>query len=493
MLMKIATCAVLPLCLMSTSAAQVPSYRVEFLGADTTASALNELGVAVGSMKLPGDVTCAAISYPEQPFSPLPLPAGYLSSSAYDVNDSGLVVGVVSTSTVPNMSAHAAAWRPTPSGYVVDVLGEPVGDLHSYATGVNNLGDIVGSSGTVPWAYVVHAVHYASTGPFVLPGFPSEVADVNDHRKVLARNMLYDLNSGTIQTISLPTGNWQGFGAAALNELDGFCGYLQGYSSTCSSFPMRYLPSSGWLTVGGCAQTTSATAINDLGDVLTYVYYGGARVRLEGMGDFPIGQLIDPSQGSWLVQYYGASDINNQRQMLCAVRDPVSLQIGAARLTTMTAATLFCFGDGSGTPCPCGNASASGANVGCLNSLGTGGRLRANGTASIASDSLVLQGSGMPNSSVLYFQGSTQVNGGLGTVFGDGLRCAGGTVTRLGTKTNVAGMSLHPAVGDPSISVGGANVAGDSRTYQSWYRNAASFCSPDTFNLTNGVVVSWAP
>jgi len=479
--------------LASTTAAQVPSYRVEFLGAGTSASALNELGVAVGSMTLPGDVTCAAISYPGQPFTALPLPAGYLSSTAYDVNDSGLVVGVVSTSTVPNTSAHAVAWRPTGSGYVVDVLGEPAGDLHSYATGVNNLGDIVGSSGIVPWAYVVHGVHYAATGPMVLPGLSSEVADVNDNRKVLARNELFDLNTGQIQIIALPPGSWQGFGGAALNESDGFCGYIQGNSSTCASFPMRYLPTSGWLTVGGCAQATSATAINDLGDVLTYVYFGGARVRFEGLGDFPIGQLIDPSQGNWLVQYYGASDINNQRQMLCAVRDPVSLQIGAARLTSRTAATPFCAGDDSGTACPCGNASAAGANVGCLNSFGMGGQLRATGTASIAADSLVLQGSGMPDSSALYFQGTARSNGGAGAAFGDGLRCASGTIIRLATKTNVAGASQHPTAGDAPISVRGQDSAGAVRTYQIWYRNAAAFCTASTFNLTNGLELTWVP
>ena len=27
--------------------------------------------------------------------------------------------------------------------------------------------------------------------------------------------------------------------------------------------------------------------------------------------------------------------------------------------------------------------------------------------------------------------------------------------------------------------------------YQVWYRNAASFCTPSTFNLTNGVLVTW--
>jgi hypothetical protein len=93
----------------------------------------------------------------------------------------------------------------------------------------------------------------------------------------------------------------------------------------------------------------------------------------------------------------------------------------------------------------------------------------------------------MPNSSCLYFQGTTQI----GIPFGDGLRCAGGTVTRLGTKTNVGGASQFPAGGDPAVHVkGGVSVAG-TRTYQIWYRNAAAFCTPSTFNLTNGVLVPW--
>jgi hypothetical protein len=27
--------------------------------------------------------------------------------------------------------------------------------------------------------------------------------------------------------------------------------------------------------------------------------------------------------------------------------------------------------------------------------------------------------------------------------------------------------------------------------YQLWYRNAAAFCTPSTFNLTNGLDVTW--
>ncbi len=152
--------------------------------------------------------------------------------------------------------------------------------------------------------------------------------------------------------------------------------------------------------------------------------------------------------------------------------------------------TTFCSGDASGTACPCGNAGASGH--GCANSTNASGAvLTGGGATSITNDSFVLAGSGMPNSSALYYQGTSQSGAGAGSVFGDGLRCAGGTVVRLGTKQNVAGASLYPVAGDLSVSVRGGCVAGAVRNYQVWYRNAAAFCTASTFNLTNGVSVTW--
>lgn len=154
---------------------------------------------------------------------------------------------------------------------------------------------------------------------------------------------------------------------------------------------------------------------------------------------------------------------------------------------------VYCSGDGSGTACPCGNASAIGSGVGCLNSLGTGGRLRASGTATLAHDSVVLSGSQMTNGTVLYFQGSARTNGGAGSVFGDGLVCAGGSVFRLGTKSNSGGASSYPGSADPRISVRGAIPAPGTRYYQAYYRNIAAFCTPSGFNMTNGVKVRWEP
>jgi DNA-binding beta-propeller fold protein YncE len=153
----------------------------------------------------------------------------------------------------------------------------------------------------------------------------------------------------------------------------------------------------------------------------------------------------------------------------------------------------FCLGDGSGAACPCGNASAPAAQAGCLNSFGQGGRLGATGSASLLIDTLVLAGSQMPDSSALYFQGTLRSAGGAGIAFGDGLRCAGGTNVRLATKTNSGGASQFPGPADPSVSAAGLVAAPGTRTYQVWYRNAAPFCTADTFNLTNGWVAVWGP
>ena len=72
--------------------------------------------------------------------------------------------------------------------------------------------------------------------------------------------------------------------------------------------------------------------------------------------------------------------------------------------------------------------------------------------------------------------------------------CVAGSIVRLGTKSNSAGGSTYPASGDPSVSVRGlVPAAGATRSYQVWYRNAAAFCTTSTFNLSNGVSVTWAP
>ena len=163
-----------------------------------------------------------------------------------------------------------------------------------------------------------------------------------------------------------------------------------------------------------------------------------------------------------------------------------ALRTRIARVHANSPYATYC--SGPTIPCPCGNVGAAGN--GCANSLNSAGaRLAASGVASLANDTLALAASGMPNSSALYFQGTTQ----SATAFGDGVRCAAGSTIRLGAKTNAAGASSYPTPGDQPVSVRGAVATSGVRHYQVWYRNAALFCTPSTFNLTNGTSVNWAP
>jgi Tol biopolymer transport system component len=156
----------------------------------------------------------------------------------------------------------------------------------------------------------------------------------------------------------------------------------------------------------------------------------------------------------------------------------------------------FCAGDGSGTACPCGNYGD--ATHGCENSAGAGGaHLAASGAARVGADTFQLAGTGMPSSgAALYFQGTAPLQSGFGLAFGDGLRCVGGSVLRLGTKINSGGASAFGApAGDAPISQAGRiPPGGGTYYYQVWYRDLApGFCSAANENLSNALMVPWAP
>lgn len=192
-------------------------------------------------------------------------------------------------------------------------------------------------------------------------------------------------------------------------------------------------------------------------------------------------------------RWVAAGDLNGDGRL-----DVATACRGSASIYTLLqfgqppVAMNFCFG--VSPACPCSNQSTEeGREVGCKNSLGVGGKLRGNGVASLGADTFELVGSDMPNGSALYFQGTQCVVAGAGARFGDGLRCAGGSVIRLGTQFNSNGTSLYPAVGDPSISVRGGITVPGTFVYQVWYRNAVVYCTTATFNLTNGVEVVWVP
>ncbi|MBI5363919.1 MAG: hypothetical protein HZA53_12120 [Planctomycetes bacterium] len=165
-----------------------------------------------------------------------------------------------------------------------------------------------------------------------------------------------------------------------------------------------------------------------------------------------------------------------------------------ARLGACQPGTVYCAGDGEDpavvAACPCGNLGAPGR--GCAWSQNpNGGRLRTSGTAS--PDTLVLTADGLPASTLcIFLAGDGDLSGG--TVFGDGVRCVGGGLTRMGIAQTAGGAASYPAVGQPPVSVRGNTPVGSGLLgrYQTYFRNAASaFCPPSAFNVTNGVRLRW--
>jgi len=158
------------------------------------------------------------------------------------------------------------------------------------------------------------------------------------------------------------------------------------------------------------------------------------------------------------------------------------------------AGETLCIGDGSGTACPCGNSSPSANREGCRSSVNgvNGARLEGLGTPRISQDTFFLRAHRLPpTTTALFFQGTSVVGGGAGVAFGDGLRCVGGTVTRLATRTASNSQVEYPVSPETAISILGGVATPGSRFYQVWYRNSAAFCTPATFNLSNGSRVEW--
>jgi hypothetical protein len=312
--------------------AEVSRYRVDFLGVGTNGTGMNAQGDVCGNIPVgSGGVELrAAVSRNGQPFVPLPLPPGMQTSRAHDINDQGIIVGAVCPNQYVITQPTAAIWTPKKDGYDVQVLGTLPRDPYSSAFAINNVGDVIGASGFWGWNLST-GVRFTPTGPVALPN-GMLVADVNDLRVGLSGRQLLTLETGKVVEVPLPTGNWQGFIGAALNNRNDFCGYVAGYSG-CSTFPMRYRQAAGWEYLGGCATTTSATAINDHGDALLYYYSTTSGVHFVGEGYFALGSLIDPSQGAWFVQYGGANGINNRRQIVAAARQGFSGPIGAILMT----------------------------------------------------------------------------------------------------------------------------------------------------------------
>lgn len=326
------------LILTATLAAQAPVYTAEYLGSAVNAAAMNPSGQVVGSTSF-GQNLRGWMAGPGQPIVPLPLPAGYSSSSANDINDAGVIVGAVAASTSPEFGGVAAVWTPNGSGgYSVATLGMLPGHQRSDARALNNVGDIVGYSVLNSFR---HAVVFTAPGGIqsLDPLGIFDPQSINDDRVLVDRSFdskRLDLDTMVVDPVGVPPGSYAGTESQEINASGQVAGLvILTTSSSCNRAAARYTDGPGWEVFSGCGSGNGAYDLNDLGDVVMRLNVA-PYVRLEGLGTFPIEDLIDESGGHWsVINGYGLT-INNARQMVVPASNGLTGQGGLILLTPLT-------------------------------------------------------------------------------------------------------------------------------------------------------------
>jgi arylsulfatase A-like enzyme len=201
-----------------------------------------------------------------------------------------------------------------------------------------------------------------------------------------------------------------------------------------------------------------------------------------------------------LEEFYNLTNDDLELVNLIPIQDPVHQMryaALAARLDYLldpAPSTSFCYGDGNGASCPCNNnndGSAFCGKAGCANSHSSAGTaLTALGVADVTDDSLNLKAYGVPPESLGIFLQYDTLSSLTGAPMMDGLSCAGGSALEVETVlADIQGNATSYGV----LSVLGFVAAGDSKSYQFWYRDNPHGQCTSLLNWSNGVTVQWNP
>ncbi|MBL9137123.1 MAG: hypothetical protein JNK85_14720 [Verrucomicrobiales bacterium] len=310
-----------------------PSYSVRFLGAGSVV-AINNADTVVGLTTSPTTGAQSPwISIAGTPWAPLPLPSGATSAFPTDLNDAGVVVGVASFPA----GRRAIRWVPTGSTFSVELLPLLPGEVASYATGINNLGQIVGARAGILGTPFGFGWLYSDAGGVVgleaTYGWFATPNDINDAGVILAGTQTLDLATRIVADVGLAgPPNYNAIGGVALNDAGQILGSASLRSTSLNVISVfRFLPGSGWEFIAGSSRYTVASDINNLGDI----GWGelGAGVSLNGIGSYALGSLLDPSAiaEGWTITGNGCL-LNDQRMIATLGRNSLTGQAGAVLL-----------------------------------------------------------------------------------------------------------------------------------------------------------------
>ena len=309
-----------------------PAYEVQYLGPGSPV-AINNNGVVAGA-RLNGSIYQPLVSVSGAAWTSLPVLPGAVSVFPTDINDAGTIVGVSYNAA---MNAVAVRWTPTPGGYTVAELPRLPGDASSYATAINNLGQIVGARGALGYTPALTTGWLTSDALgvvdlFAAYGWSVAPRDLNDSGQLVGGVERLNLGTGVIDNVGDGPANYNLVGPAAINNSGQMAGTAALSSISLNTVSLFRHSAGAWVYITGTSRYTTFSSLNNRGDI----GYGelGTGVYLDGLGAYPLGELLDPAARSagWAITGSGAK-INDSRQVAAIGRNSATGESGAVLLT----------------------------------------------------------------------------------------------------------------------------------------------------------------
>lgn len=261
---------------------EVPGNRSNFV------RGINNNGVAVGHTSNEDNTIHYAFQYTVNNGmldlnSEIDPDSGWVLRQAFDINDSGQIVGKGEI----NGEEHAFRLRPAgsdgsglPIENTVDDLGKlnPT-DTDSSATAINNSGDVCGYSRDESGER--HAFYYSDNSGMIEIA-PGIARDINSYGQVVGATDIYAFRyepvSGSIEYFSSPDGNMVDTSAYGIND----DGQIVGATQFVAPKPknqddiraFRFTEGIGYENLGA-EELTAGTHINSSGDVVVLQFYRG--------------------------------------------------------------------------------------------------------------------------------------------------------------------------------------------------------------------------
>jgi probable HAF family extracellular repeat protein len=261
---------------------------------------------------------------------------------ARDINESGVIVGTADAGGVD--LGHAVVWI----GSSVQDLGTLGTGSYSEAWGVNNLGQVVGSSYTNGGSLGTHAFLYTpgtdlvDLTPNSDTGFASDINDsgqVTGYMTAFQGYHAFRWQAGTFLDLGVLPDFADSFGWAinASGQVAGSSGTASGNSERF----IRFTDGRGLQNLGGVGEHNVALGINASGDVVGHRGQSASRaVRYtDAAGLQDLDTLIDPSLG-WVI--LAAMDINDNQQVAGYAFNNFTGQTHAMRLQPTAAPPPEC-------------------------------------------------------------------------------------------------------------------------------------------------------